>query len=219
MKKIFIQTVLIGSISLMSCDIFDFNEPDPNPNLSEDAILNSANSMAGWVLGIQRQFIEVHNGYVVMSSLMTDNYDFQGAQVNSALNIPEAQPSFIEMYEMLQPLHQLREQAKYGIETVSKRDENSTADQIALCNFFIGFSHLIQAELFTMAVLEPDGVPASPADAFTAAATSLKAAHDGTSDAELKTRCLYALARAHYGAGNKTEATQYASQALASDAD
>ena len=65
MKKIFIQTVLIGSISLMSCDIFDFNEPDPNPNLSEDAILNSANSMAGWVLGIQRQFIEVHNGYVV----------------------------------------------------------------------------------------------------------------------------------------------------------
>ena len=219
MKKIFIQTVLIGSISIMSCDIFDFNEPDPNPNLSEDAILNSANSMAGWVLGVQRQFIEVHNGYVVMSSLMTDNYDFQGAQVNSALNMPEAQPSFIEMYEMLQPLHQLREQAKYGIETVSKRDENSTADQPAMCKFFIGFSHLIQAELFTMAVLEPDGVPASPADAFAAAATSLKAAHDVPSDAELKTRCLYGLARAYYGAGNKSEATKYASQALSSDAD
>ena len=217
MKKILIRIGFMGAILLTSCDILDFNEPDPNPNLSEDAILNSENSMAGWVLGIQRQFIEVHNGYVVMSSLMTDNYDFQGAQVNSALNIPEAQSSFLEMYEMLQPLHQLREMGKYGIETVSQRDENSTTDQLAFCHFFIGFSHLIQAELFTMAILEPDGAPVSPADAFAAAVTSLKSAHDGTSDAGLKTRCLYSLARAYYGAGNKSEATKYASQALASD--
>ena len=140
MKKILIRIGFMGAILLTSCDILDFNEPDPNPNLSEDAILNSENSMAGWVLGIQRQFIEVHNGYVVMSSLMTDNYDFQGAQVNSALNIPEAQSSFLEMYEMLQPLHQLREMGKYGIETVSQRDENSTTDQLAFCHFFIGFS-------------------------------------------------------------------------------
>ncbi|MDP6339244.1 MAG: hypothetical protein QF842_02825 [Candidatus Marinimicrobia bacterium] len=217
MKKILIRIGFMGAILLTSCDILDFNEPDPNPNLSEDAILNSENSMAGWVLGIQRQFVEVHNGYVVMSSLMTDNYDFQGAQVNSALNLPEAQSSFLEMYEMLQPLHQLREMGKYGIETVSQRDENSTADQLAFCHFFIGFSHLIQAELFTMAILEPDGTPVTPAEAFNAAITSLKTAHDGTSDANLKTRCLYALARANYGAGNKSEATSYASQALASD--
>ena len=217
MKKVLINIGFVSLFTVMSCDILEFNEPDPNPNLSEDAILNSSNSLAGWILGIQRQFVKFHNGYVVMSSLMSDNYDFQGAQVNSALNIPEAQASFLEMYEMLQPLHQLREMGKYGIETVSQRDANSTPDQIAVCNFFIGFSHLIQAELFTMAILEPDGVPVSPADAFAAAITSLKTAHDGTTDASLKTRCLYSLARAYYGAGNKTEATKYASQALASN--
>ena len=91
MKKVLISIGFVSLFTVTSCDILEFNEPDPNPNLSEDAILNSSNSLAGWILGIQRQFVEFHNGYVVMSSLMSDNYDFQGAQVNSALNIPEAQ--------------------------------------------------------------------------------------------------------------------------------
>ncbi|WP_209330297.1 hypothetical protein [Lunatimonas salinarum] len=203
---------LAGMMTISGCELIDPTEVI-NPNLTEDAILSTANPMAPWVRGVRRQLALTTNEHVVLTEIGSDNYQNVMTFYNQNLDRLTIRPVDTDINAFQRELHRLREMADYGLNIVSNADAATTADQIAELNFLKGYSMLLSGEYFTFLPIAPGGEAVGWQDILNASIAAFSLAENST-DPTISAAATLAKARAYYRLGNKTEAVTNAQAAI-----
>jgi tetratricopeptide (TPR) repeat protein len=220
MKKIFWQISLLWAIILAGgCEFLDVTEAEPNPNLTQDNILQTNNPMTPWVNGMERQMAVVYNNMVTELEVVSDNYDNTASFYNQNFDVPDINYADGDVDDLLFVLADLRESALFGINTVAEADPEATDNQVAEMYFFLGWAHLLSGEIFVAVPAEAAGPAVEPAQHFQLAIQAFQDALALTTDAEKQVSYQLALARAYYGSGDKAAAVSAANAVLAADSD
>ncbi|GCC51715.1 hypothetical protein SanaruYs_19440 [Chryseotalea sanaruensis] len=214
MKSLLKISVVTALLSMTACELFDPTDV-VNPNLTENAILGTANPMISWIGGCDRQLALISNASVTITEIASDNYQNTRTFFNQNLDRLNILFTDIDMNTLQFAIHRLREMADYGLTTVAEADPTTTEDQLAKLHIYKGLSSLLSAEYFKALPGSPSGPLLSPAqhlqkavDEFT---TSLTLATDPVTIAT----ATLARARAHYRAGSATNAVNDAQAAIA----
>lgn len=217
-KLNWIFAIAVMALSFQACEDPETTFDPINPDLSEDAILGTSQSATRTLNGLERQLAELAGEYVHLAEIASDNYDNTQTFFNQFLDILNVTSTDNDINDVQFEIARLRELAKSGLSIIGPGDPNFTANQEAEFLFFIGLSHLLSAELFTVLPAEPQGA-AQPASAHYALAIDFfgQGAAKAT-DPATQVSCLMGQARANYYAGNKTAAVAAADAAIAADA-
>lgn len=212
MKKLLIISIIFFSFGCN--DLLDFTAVE-NPNLSENSVVGQPNSAAIWLTGIERQLSRVLNEIVINAELASDNYNNDQTFFNQFLDGLNITPQDPDIQDMQFELHRLREMAKFGTAQVGPGDPNLEPNTQAEFLYFEGLSHLYAGMYFT-------GLPPSAGDAPISSTEHYQMAISILGNAiGINALPSYHLAqaRAYYYTGNKTDAVNAASQAIALNGD
>ncbi len=212
MKKLFLITLAISFV-YVGCDLID-GTGVTNPNLTLEESTASANSASAWLVGTERRAALLMNSFLTTAEITTDNVENKNTFFNQNVNSGIIRKIDTDIENTNFAFARLREQAKYGLEVViAENDTDAAGTEIeAEFHFYLGYAHLLAAENMTSLPAEPEGVPQSPETHFQVAIDAFTAANAVVADPSYD----LALARAHYGLGNKTEAVSFAEDFLAS---
>lgn len=209
MKKISIALSLVFTLALTTVSCVD------NPYVTEDNYLNKPNAGHSWVIGLQKQLALTTNIIVINAEITSDNYFNNYTQYSKVFDQPQIDYFDPDVNNLQASIQALREMATYGLEVVLPKDPTLTEVDIAFMHFCKGYAHLLGGELFL-------GLPESNLGKVITAEEMLKRAINEFAKAyEMETKVdsknAYALfiARANYRLGNKTEAQDYATRAIA----
>ena len=215
-KAILILLVASLGVGFAACDLLDPTNVE-NPDITEENALNTPNPLQAWKAGLDRQLAITLNNTLIIAELGTDNYVNTQTFFNQSFDALDIRFTDSDIDDAFFTMNDLRESALFGKNTVAPGDPDARADDLAELDFYLGLSHLYLGEYFHSAPLEGSGAPATSQDHFSAAVDALTDANDsGNGD---QTAYKLALARAHYNQGNAAEATNFASQVLAEDAE
>lgn len=212
MKKL-ILIILAMSFVYVGCDLVD-GTGVTNPNLTLEEATASANSATSWLAGTERRTAIVMNNFLTTAEITSDNVENKNTFFNQNVNSGTIRKIDQDIENTNFQFARLREQASYGIEVViPENDPEAAGTEVeAELYFYLGYAHLLAAENMTSLPAEPVGVPQSPETHFQAAIGAFNSANNIVADPSYD----LALARAHYGAGNKTEAVAAADAFLGS---
>ncbi len=193
------------------CDLIDGTNV-VNPDLTLDNAVNSANSAESWLTGVERRTALVMNSFLTTAELSTDNYINRNTFFNQNVDGGVIRSIDTDIENTNFQFARLRNQASYGINTVIPDNDSDAAGTSveAELYFYLGYAHLLAAENMTSLPAEGNGVPQGPAAHFDLAIGAFNQANSITADPSYN----LALARAHYGAGNKDQAVQFANAAI-----
>lgn len=209
MKKISIALSLVFTLALTTVSCVD------NPYVTEDNYLTKPNAGHSWIIGLQKQLALTTNIIVINAEITSDNYFNNYTQYSKVFDQPQIDYFDPDVNNLQASIQALREMATYGLEVVLPKDPTLTETDIAFLNFCKGYANLVGGELFL-------GLPESKLGKVIPAEEMLKRAVDDLGKAyALETKAenknAYALfiARAQYRLGNKAEAQDYATRAIA----
>lgn len=215
MKKLLLIT-LVMSFAYAGCELID-GTGVTNPNLTLEEATATANSAESWLAGTERRTAIVMNNFLTTSEITTDNVENKNTFFNQNVNSGTIRKIDDDIEGTNFQFARLREQASYGIEVViPENDPEAAGTEVeAEFYFYLGYAHLLAAENMTSLPAEPGGVPQSPETHFQAAIDAFTSANNIVADPSYD----LALARAYYGAGNKTDAVSAANAFLGSAPD
>lgn len=213
MKKLFLL-VLATSFMYVSCDLIDGTNVS-NPDLELETATGQPNSAASWLNGVKARQSTVYNNYLATAELATDNYINRSTFFNQNVDNGTFRDSDTDIENTNFQISRLREQAKYGIEVViPENDPDAAGTEVeAELYFYLGWSHLMAGETFVSFPGEPLGVALTPEAHFEEAIRLFGLANGIVPDISYNA----ALARAHYGLGNQTEAVSFAQDVIDED--
>ena len=204
MKKTIVYTAfaIMACTGLHSCNLFDVT----NPYVTEDRFINSPQAATIWMNGLKRQSSQTVGTVVEFTELVSDNYFNNYTQSSKVFDIPEINHFDIDVRRIQTSIHLLLETAKFGIDKVLPNDPEATPEQLADCNFYMGYAHLLAGELYVAMPEAPNGAVLTPQQHLEKAIQYFTVAQNSYPDAEDKLSCDLAIARAYHRIGNKTEA-------------
>lgn len=220
---IFLRTpVLLGALGLAlvlsGCDLFDPTGVD-NPNLTEDAVLDTERPLRFWVQGLESQLAIAFNFYPTEAEIASDNYQNTNTFFDQELDLLSLTPTNQNTELTLFAFSDLRESARYGRDVVAAADEGATDAEVAETYFFEAVASVVLGQAFVAAPLEAGGPLAAPDVHLEAAVTAIDQGLSLQSDLGRRAGYLLLKARAHYALGQREEAVQAAEAALAADPD
>ena len=209
MKKISIALSLVFTLALTTVSCVD------NPYVTEDNYLNKPNAGHSWVIGLQKQLALTTNIIVINAEITSDNYFNNYTQYSKVFDQPQIDYFDPDVNNLQASIQALREMAIYGLEVVLPKDPTLTETDIAFMNFCKGYANLLGGELFLGLPESKLGKVISSEEMLKKAVDELEKAYAMETKADSKNAYALFIARAHYRLGNKTEAQEYATIALA----
>ncbi|MGS4347434.1 tetratricopeptide repeat protein [Myroides odoratus] len=209
MKKISIALSLVFTLALTTVSCVD------NPYVTEDNYLNKPNAGHSWVIGLQKQLALTTNIIVINAEITSDNYFNNYTQYSKVFDQPQIDYFDPDVNNLQASIQALREMAIYGLEVVLPKDPTLTETDIAFMNFCKGYANLVGGELFLGLPESKLGKVISSKEMLKKAVDELEKAYAMETKADSKNAYALFIARAYYRLGNKTEAQDYATIALA----
>ena len=203
----------LGTLALPACDLADPTRIT-NPNLTEQAVLETDQPLRFWVQGLERQLAVAFANYTTEAEIASDNYQNTNTFFDQELDLLNLIYTNQNTDATFFVFSDLRESARYGREVVAEVDEDATDADLAETYFFEAVADVVLGQAFTAAPLEPEGPLAAPEDHLRAALTALDEALRLQPDAGRRAGYRLLQARAHYALGNRAEAAQAAQVAL-----
>lgn len=210
-SKLTILTALVTGLGAGACDFLDPTGVN-NPTVTEDTFLGTPNAAASWTRGVERQLASTINQVIIGTEVVSDNVFNNRTLYSKVFDIPRIDNSDFDVLNIQESIHRLRQMADQGLTVVVPADEAATDQTRAQLHFYRGFGHLLSAELFVALPGEPEGAPLDPATHFDLAVQDFEQARTLSSDADFDAAALLAIARAEYGAGDRTAAVAAAQQ-------
>ena len=208
----------LGTLALPACDLADPTRIT-NPNLTEQAVLETDQPLRFWVQGLERQLAVAFANYTTEAEIASDNYQNTNTFFDQELDLLNLIYTNQNTDATFFVFSDLRESARYGREVVAEVDEDATDADLAETYFFEAVADVVLGQAFTAAPLEPEGPLAAPEDHLRAALTALDEALALQPDADRRTGYLLLQARAHHALGERDQAVAAARAALTADPD
>lgn len=155
-----IRNIIIASAAIFGLGSCDLLNPGDiiNPNVSEDAFLNSEDAMKAWVNGTNKSFAEAVGSYSQLMEIMSDNYFNNYSMTSKVFDIPKILYTDIDVTNLQRHVGTLRESADYGLEKVAAADENTTDADLFNLYYVKAYSYILAGEYFT-GLPEEEGGP------------------------------------------------------------
>ncbi len=203
----------LGAMALPGCDFADPTRVT-NPNLTEQAILDTDRPLRGWVQGLERQLAVAFANYLTEAEIASDNYQNTNTFFDQELDLLNLTYTNQNTENTFFTFADLRESARYGREVVAPADEDATDGELAETYFFEAVAHTVIGQAFTAAPLVPAGPLAPPADHLRAALGALDEALRLQADPDRRAGYQLLQARVHHALGEATAAAAAARAAL-----
>jgi hypothetical protein len=210
---------LLLGVALTGCDFLDPTNVE-NPLTTAEDLAQAAEPTRALLPGLRAQFARAVNGTLVLTEVVSDNYSIHGTGLNSEYDnpaniVPNIVNATAQSTGLYWNLQELRALTRFVLEEIAPEDATATSAQLAEIRYYQGMAQLLMAENFTAAPLELDGTPVAAGQILSQAIADLSEVASGGGDFGLRARA--ALARAWRLAGDATQATQQAQQALSAD--
>ncbi|MDR2118203.1 MAG: hypothetical protein LBP25_01515 [Tannerellaceae bacterium] len=209
--KFFIIAVIMTGIT--ACELL---QPDDiiNPNVDEDAFLQSPNAMQSWVNGTNKSFAASISSYIELTEILSDNYFNNYTQSSKVFDIPRILHTDVDVTNMQRYIGTFREMANYGINTVAKIDAKTTNEELFNLYYIKGYSFLLAGEYFVGVPIEVGGEvkdwKVNLREAIITLNEALLYAANDSDKAFINTL----IARAYHKLGDKANAASFAGIAL-----
>lgn len=206
---IYISAILLGFMSLSSCD-------PTSPETSSDDFLTSENPMTSWVNGINKEMALAVGMYAELLDVATDNYRNVYSRSNREFDKPNILYTDYDVENLQRSVGKLREMANYALNTIAVNDK-PTDEQLKDIYTALAYSYILAGENFIALPLTENGAPAEWQQHLHKAADVLNEANEKVASADFKPVYHTLLARIYYRLGDKAEAKKNAEKALEYD--
>ena len=198
---------------MASCDLVS-PEEIINPNVDEDAFLNSDNPMETWVNGTEKEFAIHISDFVELMEILSDNYFNNYTRSSKVFDIPQLLYTDADVTNLQRYVGTLREMADYGLDIVAKADKNTTQQDRFHLLYIKAYAFILAGDFFRALPMDVGGDVVEwkghMEKAIEILDTALPLAENNEQRAFIHT--LYA--RAAYRMGNRQVAVQHAKEAL-----
>jgi len=198
---------------MASCDLVS-PEEIINPNVDEDAFLNSDNPMETWVNGTEKEFAIHISDFVELMEILSDNYFNNYTRSSKVFDIPQLLYTDADVTNLQRYVGTLREMADYGLDIVAKADKNTTQQDRFHLLYIKAYAFILAGDFFRALPMDVGGDVVEwkghMEKAIEILDTALPLAENNEQRAFIHT--LYA--RAAYRMGNRQMAVQHAKEAL-----
>ena len=185
-----------------------------NPNVDEEAFLNSDNPMETWVNGTEKEFALHMSDFVELMEILSDNYFNNYTRSSKVFDVPQLLYTDADVIKLQRHVGALREMADYGLTRVASADRNvSDADRFHLL-YIKAYSFLLAGDFFRALPVENGGDVVEWDGQLTKAMEVLDEALPLAKTTEDQAFIHTLYARAAYRAGLREQAVQHASTAL-----
>lgn len=213
MKQIYIALFVCIPLMFASCGLIVPDET-VNPNVDEDAFLNSPNAMATWVNGARKSFAQGVGKFCLYTEMISDNYFNNYTRENKVFDIPELSYTDPDIEEMQRIVANLRESADYGINVVRKHDAKTTSADLFQLYLIKAYSYILAGENF-IALPEDEAADVMLAkEHLLQAIPVLRQALDVAASNDEKAFIHTLKARTYYDLGEKDKAAEEAAMSL-----
>jgi tetratricopeptide (TPR) repeat protein len=186
-----------------------------NPNITDDVFLGTPGATKNWVTGLKRQLALTVNAVVINAETVSDNYFNNYTQNSKVFDIPQIDYYDVDVNTIQVRVQQLRVMAEYGLTTVATADKATIASEKAFMLFCEAYARILSGELFTGLPGTNLGAVLTPQQHLQQAIALLDEAIATEPDATNKLSYTLLKARAYYGLGDATNASKYATEAIA----
>lgn len=212
-RRLFSTTVMAGLLATAAgCDTLNPTEVT-NPTVTESSFVGTPNSALAWSRGAERQLAVAMNQVLMGAEVVSDNLFNNRTLYSKVFDIPELDAADFDVRNIAQAVSRLRRLADDGLNIYVQGDANSTPQIRADLHFLRGFSHVLAGELFVALPGAPGGPTLTPAQHFAQAVADFESAIGLSTNATFQNTARLGIARAQYGAGNRT-AARTAAQAV-----
>lgn len=218
MKKLLTLILLVAtSLLVQQCDLLDGTNADTN-NLTIDEAVKLPNAGVPFVYGLDEQMASVLNAYLTTAELATDNYINTQTFFNQNVDGGNYNNVDVSFEGSQSAMTILRENARFGLNTVLANDTASVGTQTeAEMHFYEGYANLLMGEAFTSYPADSVTAPVPPAELFNLAVESFNNAIAIDPSSQAAIGYLIALARTYYNLGDQQNAVQIAQEAINAD--
>ena len=149
MKRL--TTLILGGIlclSLASCELL---EPGDivNPNVDEEAFLQSPNAMQTWVNGTEKNFALGIGAYCQLMEILSDNYYNNYSRSSNVFDFPRLLGTDDDVKDLQRYVGNMREAADYAFNKVARYDKNFTDEEKFKLYYIKAYSFILSGEHFT----------------------------------------------------------------------
>lgn len=120
-----------------------------NPNVTEDAYINTPKATSTWVAGMRRQATLTMGRYMEFTELVSDNYFNNRTLSSKVFDIPLIDYTDPDVRTLQREVQRLREMGEYGINEVAPNDATTSDALKAEMYYFKGFAFMLMGEFFT----------------------------------------------------------------------
>lgn len=215
--SLFIRVTTVLFLGTMgACDLVDPSKVE-NPQITADNLLENPNGgSTALVTGLRRYFSLTIGTSAFVGDLVSDNLDNRTSFYANELSFPRTIiPKTFTYTDAYVQAQRLKALADFGISTIVPNDVLSTNEQKAEVHFSRGLALVLLAEKFTHFPLVEKGPLVPAANALQEAVTSFNTALGLTAQNPMRINCRLGRARAYRLLGDKTNAGNEASAALA----
>lgn len=217
-QYIIITTIAAVTVMFSSCDLLQ-NDGTVNPNVDEEAFLNSPNAMQSWVNGTEKSFALAIGEYCQLMEILSDNYHNNYSRSSNVFDIPQLLNTDNDVEDLQRYVGLLRESAAYAFNVVVKHDSKFTREQQFKMHYIKAYAYILAGEHFTGLPVEKGGQVKTWRENLELALNSLDNAMQLAESNKDKAFIHTLIARVHYRLGNKDQATQHATAALEASSD
>jgi hypothetical protein len=204
-RRLLSTFVAAGLIATAGCDTLDPTGVT-NPTVTESSFVGTPNSALAWSRGVERQLAVTMNQVLMGAEVVSDNLFNNRTLYSKVFDIPELESSDFDVRNIAQAVSRLRRLADDGLNIYVPGDANATPQIRADMHFLRGMSHVLAGELFVALPGAPGGTLMTPAQHFAQAVSDFEAAIGLSTNATFQNTARLGIARAQYGAGNRTAA-------------
>lgn len=213
-----ITLLLISGLMISSCELIDPTEVK-NPQVTDESLIGQPGSLAAAVQGVRNEFTNTVENIAYFTDVVSDNYDNVATFISPGADLPRGITyADLTVGGIYIPAQNLRAYATFAIDIVAPKDpdQGGAPARIGELRFYRGMASLMLGENWSVAPLAINAPPSASNEIIDAAIADLSAALQGQSTpSSVKTASQFALARAYYARGNKTQAVTAATAALA----
>ena len=209
---------MVAALLMASCDLVT---PDNiiNPNVDEEAFLDSDNPMETWVNGAEKELALRMSDFVELMEILSDNYFNNYTRSSKVFDIPQLLYTDADVTNLQRHVGALREMADYGLTTVAKADANTTNEQRFHLLYIKAYSFLLAGDFFRALPAKSGGDVVEWDGHLKAAMEVLDQALPLAQNDEQKAFIHTLYARAAHRMGDREKAVAHARQALACSGD
>lgn len=134
--------VALSALPFFGCEV-------ENPNVTEDAYIETPKAAATWINGMRRQATLMMGRYMELTELISDNYFNNRTLSSKVFDIPLIGYTDPDVRTLQREVSRLLEMGEYGTQRVVPNDVTATNADKAEISYWKGFAHLIMGEFFT----------------------------------------------------------------------